>query len=100
MVLPLAVADSRADVHLAGNVLLVVEVLSPSNRRNDLVLKRFGYGRAGIPRYWIVDGRDRTLTVLTNPFARGYQDELTIKAGDRWTTDSPFPVTLDPADFT
>lgn len=46
------------------DVLLVAEVLSPSNAGNDLILKRHDYAAAGIPLYWIVDPAARTLTVL------------------------------------
>ena len=36
-------------------LLLVVEVLSPSTAHYDRVLKRRRYQRAGVPEYWIVD---------------------------------------------
>jgi Uma2 family endonuclease len=94
-------ALSRDDqVFAAADILLVVEVLSPSNKRVDLVLKRHDYGAAGIPQYWIVDLQGRTLTVLSDPYADGYRLEATVKAGEQWTATDPFPVTLDPAEFT
>ena len=46
------------------DVVLAVEVLSPNSAGDDLILKRHQYGRAGIPHRWIVDQRQRTLTVL------------------------------------
>jgi Uma2 family endonuclease len=45
-------------------VRLVVEVLSPSNRRTDLVDKLREYAEAGIPEYWIVDLDTPSLTVF------------------------------------
>ena len=42
---------------------LVVEVLSPSNRRLDLIVKRTLYAASGIPEYWIVDPDKRTISV-------------------------------------
>ena len=36
-------------------LLLAVEVLSPSTARYDRQLKRHRYQRAGVPEYWIVD---------------------------------------------
>ena len=36
-------------------LLLAVEVLSPSTARYDRTLKRWRYQRAGVPEYWIVD---------------------------------------------
>jgi Uma2 family endonuclease len=45
---------------------LVMEVVSddPESRDRDLVLKRREYARAGIAEYWIVDPRERAITVL------------------------------------
>lgn len=40
---------------LEGNLLLAVEILSPSTARADRHLKRRRYQRAGVPEYWIVD---------------------------------------------
>jgi Uma2 family endonuclease len=46
---------------------LVMEVLSesPKDRDRDLVTKREEYARAGIAEYWIVDPRDRRISVLS-----------------------------------
>ena len=45
---------------------LVMEVVSrdPESRNRDLVIKRREYAKAGIPEYWIVDPRNREITVL------------------------------------
>jgi Uma2 family endonuclease len=79
-------------------VRLAVEVLSPGNRGTDLVLKRHYYAEMRIPQYWIVDPKTRTLTVLTLDGDR-YGDEFVVKAGQRWRTEEPFPLELDPAEF-
>jgi Uma2 family endonuclease len=50
--------------------LLVVEVLSPGNGRNDLVTKRQFYVECGVPEYWIVDGEARSVTIVTSSGAR------------------------------
>lgn len=44
---------------------LVVEILSESSFRRDLLKKRRIYARSGIPEYWIVDPEDRSVTVLS-----------------------------------
>lgn len=45
------------------DLLLVAEVLSPSNPRHDRFTKRRRYQEAGVPLYWIVDGEERQVEV-------------------------------------
>ena len=42
----------------------VCEIVSPSDPRRDTVIKYRDYARAGIPYYWLVDLKLRTLTAL------------------------------------
>ncbi len=44
---------------------LVIEVLSPSTARKDLLKKRRIYAQHHIPEYWIVDPEDCSIAVLT-----------------------------------
>ncbi|KXP01369.1 hypothetical protein AXK60_03575 [Tsukamurella pseudospumae] len=48
----------------AADVVLVIEILSPSSHRVDRVTKRDEYARAGIPHYWIVDVDEQSAEVL------------------------------------
>ncbi len=43
---------------------LVVEIMSPDNPERDTEAKRADYAEAGIPKYWIVDPEQETITVL------------------------------------
>lgn len=52
---------------------VVVEVLSPLTRNEDLFRKSLDYLRAGIPQYWIADRAAHVLTVL-----RGTGSDWTI----------------------
>jgi len=99
-VVPVAALD-RPDASLkAPDGLLVVEVLSKSNAGRDLVVKRHEYAVGGIPQYWMVSRDERTLTVLTRPGPdEGYLDCVVVAAGERFETDDPFAISLDPADF-
>ena len=45
------------------DLLLVVEVLSPSSRRADRFTKRLEYQRQRMPLYWIVDPDERSVEV-------------------------------------
>ncbi|MEZ4240347.1 MAG: Uma2 family endonuclease [Myxococcota bacterium] len=43
------------DRAIEGVPALVVEILSPSTRRRDVLVKSEVYRRYGVPRYWMVD---------------------------------------------
>jgi Uma2 family endonuclease len=47
-----------------GHPDLVVEVISPSSRRYDRVTKLNWYAGHGVPEYWIVDPKEKTLERL------------------------------------
>ena len=68
---------------------LAIEVLSPSSRRRDEVLKRRLYERTGVKEYWIVDP-DLASIKIYQPGADGrYRRaaELSAEAGDVLTTE-------------
>jgi Uma2 family endonuclease len=92
--------DGEGDTVRAADVLVVIEVMSLSNPLPGLVLRRHDYGSAGIPQYWILDSRGQTLTVhtspLTGPHADGYAATTTATTTDPFTTEVPFPLTIDP----
>jgi Uma2 family endonuclease len=52
---------------------LVVEILSPGTRSRDRGIKMRRYAAAGVPHYWIVDPRTRTLHAY-HLAERGYQE--------------------------
>ncbi|ONH32961.1 hypothetical protein BL253_03770 [Pseudofrankia asymbiotica] len=83
--------------------VLAVEVLSPSSRTMDRLVKRGIYARLGVPCYWIVGPSTRTgpaVTVLRLDPANGeYLDEASVGPDGTVTTTVPFPVTLRVADL-
>jgi Uma2 family endonuclease len=80
--------EDAAGRRLAGTPLLVVEVLSPSTRTIDLVLKRRVLEEAGVRSYWLVDPDEGVVTVLE--LAGGAYRE--VARGDDVTVERPFPV--------
>lgn len=48
---------------LEGAPDLAVEILSSSTRSRDMILKLYKYEKAGVREYWIVDPKNRTVTV-------------------------------------
>jgi Uma2 family endonuclease len=51
--------------------------------RSDRVLKTEIYAAAGVPEYWIVNVRTRTVEVLRGPTKTGYQRSSIKRIGDR-----------------
>jgi Uma2 family endonuclease len=49
---------------IVGAPDLVIEILSPSNRKHDQIVKRRMYARSGIREYWIVDPEVDSVEVL------------------------------------
>lgn len=83
--------------YIHGAPDLVVEILSPTSRARDGVLKRRLYARFGVREYWLVDPEERTITVLT---LRGHAyRKLASSAGDAPVRSLLLPeLALTPAD--
>lgn len=79
--------------------LLVVEVLSPSNRGYDLVDKWERYQRAGVPSYWVIDPATTEL-VAWELLDGAYVEVARVRAEEPFTAQRPFPVTVVPAEIT
>jgi Uma2 family endonuclease len=58
---------------------LIVEILSPSTRGRDQAQKRALYERTGVREYWLVDPRDRTVTVFA--LRGGHYEALPLVGG-------------------
>jgi len=56
--------DRVTPSRLIGAPDLVVEVASPSTARHDLSEKLYGYARAGVPEYWVVNPDAQTVEIL------------------------------------
>jgi Uma2 family endonuclease len=78
--LPLARIPRQYDVGLPA---LVVEVWSPSDRRNQMNRRVAQYLARGVPLIWLVDPEDETVAV----YRRG--DEMVLAAGADELTGAP-----------
>lgn len=81
------------DKELPGPPLLAVEVLSPSTRRVDLLLKRDRLQAAGVPSYWLVDPDVPSVLVL-DLVDGTYVETARAGAGESCSVTLPFPVEL------
>ena len=69
--------------HAAGAPDLVIEILSPSTRRRDEMLKRDLYEARGVAEYWLIDPEAETVKVLRREEERfGRARLLSLRDGD------------------
>jgi Uma2 family endonuclease len=79
--------------------LLAVEVLSPSTRRKDLMLKRSVYQDRGVASFWYVDPDDASF--MAWDLADGRYTTVAQAVGEQTITVArPYEVTICPADLT
>jgi len=79
--------------------LLTVEVLSPSTRTTDVVLKRTLYEHHHVQSYWLLDPTQHELTILDLTDA-GYICRAVVQAEEAFHAAIPFPINLIPAALT
>lgn len=108
---PLAVSDMsepEPDVAVTSSLgeglqhpetaLLAIEV-SHSSLRKDSVIKPGLYAGADVPEYWIVDLKNQSVIVLTQPVDGGYAEQERRGHGESITLVSFPDVTLAVDDF-
>ncbi|MGB6164361.1 MAG: Uma2 family endonuclease [Pseudonocardiaceae bacterium] len=80
--------------------VLAVEVLSPSTRRIDRLLKLSAYEEAGIASYWLVDPDPQAPSLHALDLVDGRYVEVGCPSGEQvWQAQRPFPVTIAPAEL-
>jgi len=86
--------DREGGLLRASEVLLAVEILSPSSKRTDYRVKRDEYADAGIPFYWIIDV-DKPVSLAAMHLAGefGYQEAPAETVVYKAT--EPFQVTIE-----
>lgn len=89
MVVPI---DGPAQIQ-ADPPFLVIEILSPSTRSADRLVKRSHYLDGGLDWYWILDIEDGSLTVLRRQDDEFVEAQVLRGPG---TTIGPIEVEIDP----
>lgn len=91
-------ATDLTDKELPTAPLLAVEVLSPSTRRIDLLLKRDRFAAAGVASYWLVDPAEPSVRVLE--LQDGAYRETQVRHGAEVVqVTQPFPLEFTPAEL-
>ncbi len=85
---------------IEGVPALLVEVLSPSNPDQDLVIKRAAYARAGVPEYWIMRPTELDILVHSQPEpATGQYTQISRVAPDGLLVSPTLPCRAPVAGF-
>jgi Uma2 family endonuclease len=80
-------AGILTEQHVRGAPDLVVEILSPSTRKTDEVIKRKRYEHFGVLEYWVVDPELDAVKIYRRTDDRFVRAaELSVEAGDVLTT--------------
>ena len=88
--------EDVGELNITAPLLLAVEVLSPSTRAKDLLLKRGLYEQAGVLSYWVVDPDEPSL--LAWDLVDGAYVEVARVVGDEVAAMTrPYPVDVTPA---
>ncbi|MFI8456180.1 Uma2 family endonuclease [Kitasatospora sp. NPDC085464] len=75
--------------------LIAVEIVSPSNPENDWTGKVRDYPRMGFPLYLIVDPRQKTVTLFSEPNRDRYHTRTEREFGETLRIPEPFAFELD-----
>lgn len=96
-----AAAFSGRATFVPADLLLTVEVVSPSSRRMDRMVKPSILAESGVPAYWRVelDGPGAPLVVVHVLDGGGYREVVTVRTGESVVVDVPFPVEVRPAEL-
>jgi Uma2 family endonuclease len=78
---------------------LVAEIVSPSNSRNDRVVKLRGYEASGVPIYLLIDPLEESATLFFEPSDGTYQQVRRVPFGTSIALPPPYSGKLDTGAF-
>lgn len=87
----------------AADALLIVEVTSKSNARDDRTKKLWAYAHAPVPLYLLIDRWHEggpTATLFSDPSGGVYQSSVQVPFGKPVELPEPFGIELDTSVFT
>lgn len=87
--------DDPGTAAVTTPLVLAVEVLSPSSRSIDRVLKRELYEQAGVQQYWVVDADEPSVTVWTL-VDRRFAEPVRVKGAQELVLEAPLRLRVVP----
>jgi Uma2 family endonuclease len=98
LVMPSELVEVEGARSVTQAVPLVVEILSPSTRRKDLVFKRSKYEDEGVGAYWEVD--PSTPSIQAYELRAGHFADVGSASGpDALELRFPFPISITPSEL-
>jgi Uma2 family endonuclease len=95
-----AVLANRSGILDAGDVVLVVEIVSPGSRTTDRLTKPALYARAGIASFWRVELEDGGTAIFVYRLEHErYVEAGSARPGEHLVVTEPFPCSLDPGEL-
>ena len=88
--------EDVGDRNITAPLVLAVEILSPSTRRKDLLLKRSKYEEAGVSAFWAVDP-DRPSCTAFELTDGQYRTKAEAINDEKLQLTVPFPLQLIPS---
>ncbi|MFI7125017.1 Uma2 family endonuclease [Nonomuraea sp. NPDC050153] len=92
-------ADMDQLMYSPEDLQLAAEVVSPSTKMRDRVLKIDAYAAAGIPNYWRIELNEGPTLYAYELNGDTYDPPTAYKAGQVANLTTPFPVSFDPGDL-
>jgi Uma2 family endonuclease len=80
-----------------SDILLAVEVVSPSTKMRDRMFKAEAYAKAGIPNYWRIEPDEGPTLYVHELKGELYEPPAVFKAGTVADLTKPFPISFDSA---
>ncbi len=90
-------ADEVDQSRLTRTPQLVVEVLSPSSRSQDLGSKLIAYAKAGVPAYWVIDPEPPVELRAFRLEGTEYREVARVAGDEVFEAMVPLPVTVVPS---
>ena len=94
----IATKADQGENNLTLPLLLAVEVLSPSTRKKDRLLKFAKYEEAGVGSYWMIDPKEPS--IVAYDLVDGAYVEVGRASGEESITlQLPYPVSITPGEL-